>query len=168
MALVIDKPRDLETDLAASAFNLALVLYFHTHVLQSSLSHPTVVWAVGRLLELAERAQCLGYRQAWATWPYFMLGLHVSDPIHRQAVQARFRWMEETISIGNLFALREVLSELWDRRDRCEPVEWQQSVFVIKSLIHELMTKSVARSTRRHSFSIVVLLDNTCATYSIR
>lgn len=126
MSLVPDDLGQLETDLAASAFNLALVLYFHTHVLQSSLSHPTITWAVGRLLLVAERAQRSNFRQAWATWPYFMLGIHVTKPSHRDEVQARFKWMEETISIGNLFALREVLTELWDRRDKCEEVDWQQ------------------------------------------
>jgi hypothetical protein len=126
MALVPDEVGHQETDLAASAFNLALVLYYHTHVLQSSLSHPIIAWAAGRLLLVAERAHRLGYRQAWATWPYFMLGIHVTDARHREAVQARFKWLEETISIGNLFALREVLTEFWTRRDRCEEVDWQQ------------------------------------------
>jgi hypothetical protein len=126
MARVGSEHGPSEQDLSTYAFNLALVLYFHSQVLLSSLEHPLVRWAVQGLLNVIGRAQLVGYRQAWATWPYFMLGVHVSAKRDRQIVQDRFRWMEETISIGNLFALREVLTELWKRRDRGEMVDWQQ------------------------------------------
>lgn len=115
-----------ESSTSARAFNLALYLYYLTSIPRSSLNHPSISWAVNQLLNLLSYAESHNYRQAWATWPYFILGLHVTTPRHRRRVLDRFTWLATTLSIGNLSTLSTCLETLWERRDRGEETTWQE------------------------------------------
>jgi hypothetical protein len=123
--LAVDPPTT-EEQLASQAFNLAVNLYFLSEVRHSTLSSPFVRWSVAGLLQLVDRASKLGYRQAWATWPYFILGLHVTTPQDQDKVRSTYSWLEATLSIGNLSTLRVILEALWQRRARGEAVTWQE------------------------------------------
>lgn len=123
--LAVDPPTT-EEQLASQAFNLAVNLYFLSEVQHSTLSSPFVRWSVAELLQLVDRASKLGYRQAWATWPYFILGLHVTTPQDQDKVRSTYSWLEATLSIGNLSTLRAILEGLWQRRATGETVTWQE------------------------------------------
>lgn len=115
-----------EEGIAARSFLLAAHLYFLTSIHRSSLDHSSVVWTTQQLVNLLALAKANHYRQGWATWPYFILGLHVTKPQHRQRVSERFRWLEATLSVGNLSTLKTCLEKLWRARDRGDDISWQE------------------------------------------
>lgn len=115
-----------ESSTAARAFLLALHLYFLTAVHHSALDHPSVIWGIQQLLNLLAHAEEHRHRQAWATWPYFILGLHVTSTRHRRRVLDRFAWLATTLSVGNLSTLKTCLEMLWERQDKGDSVTWQE------------------------------------------
>ncbi|KAK4689568.1 hypothetical protein P7C73_g525, partial [Tremellales sp. Uapishka_1] len=124
LAMLATPPPASEKQISSHCFNLALYLYYLSSVEQSSLESGIMRWAVKEMLQAARVAA--GFRQAWATWPYFMLGVHVTDAADQIFVGQRFRYLETTLSIGNLSALREILDELWRKRAEGVDTDWQE------------------------------------------